>query len=82
MSIRNHSPLRILGLAAAFAVLFGAMPCAAGEPEKKILYVYDEVNEQSSPYIANFRAALSGAGIAFDEVTAAELASGKAAVNH
>lgn len=70
----------ILALAAALAA-WVSLPCAAQESPGKVLYVYDEVNEQSEPYIAHFRSALSAAGVSFDEVTAAELSSGKASVN-
>lgn len=40
----------------------------------RVLYVYDEVNEQSRPYIAHFRASLQAAGRPFDEAAAGELA--------
>lgn len=46
-----------------------------------VLYVYDEVNEQSVPYIEHFHGALSAYGISYDEVAAADLLSGKAAVD-
>ena len=39
-----------------------------------VLYIYDEVNEQSRPYIAHFRTALKASGRAFDEAAAGELA--------
>jgi len=74
-------PKRILAsILVAFALIHpvSAESAATGG---KALYVYDEVNEQSEPYIANFRAALSAAGVAFDEVTAAELASGTSGVD-
>lgn len=80
MSEKRGAALRILVLAGAFVAL-GSLPCAAQEARNKVLYVYDEVNEQSEPYIANFRSALAAAGVSFDEVTAADLAAGKTSVN-
>ena len=59
----------------------GKAGASIGNAAERVLYVYDEVNEQSEPYIAHFRAALDAAGIAYDEVAAADLVSGKTAVN-
>jgi len=55
-----------------------AIPVTAqGASTQKALYVYDEVNEQSEPYIADFRAALAASGVAFDEAAAGDLMAGK-----
>lgn len=69
-------------LAAAAAAALYAAPAAAPAPDAapapapgKVLYVYDEDNEQSAPYVANFRAAFAAEGIAFDEATAAQAAA-------
>lgn len=43
----------------------------------RVLYIYDEVNEQSSPYIGHFRAALAASGVEFDEAAAADLTGSK-----
>jgi hypothetical protein len=40
--------------------------------EKKVLFVYDEVNKNSSPYIEYFRNAFGAAGIGYDEAAAAD----------
>jgi hypothetical protein len=40
--------------------------------QAKLLYVHDELNEQSKPYVARFEAALAARGFAFDEATAAQ----------
>jgi hypothetical protein len=58
----------VLSLVACAAAL------AAQTATGKILYVYDEVNKQSTPYIGYFRAALAQDGIAFDEATASQAA--------
>jgi hypothetical protein len=59
----------VVSLAAIAAAL-----CAEG-PAGKVLYAYDEVNENSGPYIGWFRESLAARGIDFDEVEAAKLAS-------
>jgi hypothetical protein len=58
-------------LALALALL--AADFAAAQGPKKILYAYDEANEQSTPYIGYFREAFAARGLAFDEAAAAEL---------
>lgn len=40
---------------------------------QKVLYVYDEVNKNSEPYIGYFRKAFAEAGIAFDETAVADI---------
>lgn len=55
--------------------LTAALSLGAQETGKKTLYVYDEVNKNSTPYIAYFKAAFAETGIAYDEVTAAQAAS-------
>lgn len=45
------------------------------QPAGKILYVYDEVNDSSRPYIGYFKASLVAEGIAFDEATASQVPS-------
>jgi hypothetical protein len=61
------------------AFLVALMPFAsaqeAGESGEKVLYVYDEVNDNSKPYIGYFRTAFAESGIEFDEATAAEAKS-------
>lgn len=47
----------------------------AGSGAQKVLYVYDEVNKNSEPYIGYFRKAFNEAGIAFDEVAVADIKS-------
>jgi hypothetical protein len=42
---------------------------------EKILYVYDEANKNSRPYIDYFREALTARGIVYDEVTASQVAA-------
>jgi len=61
--------LIVLFLAALAAVL--AAQVAGG----KLLYVYDEVNKQSTPYIGYFKDALAAQGIGFDEATASQASS-------
>lgn len=56
-----------------FSTAFAALGAQAAIG--KALYVYDEVNEQSSPYIEHFRDAFAAEGIAYDEAAAAELVS-------
>lgn len=46
-------------------------------PAGKILYLYDEVNEQSTPYIGYFREALAAEGIAYEESAVAEVSADK-----
>jgi hypothetical protein len=54
-----------------------AIAAAAGAQSKsdKVLYVYDEVNVNSKPYIGFFEKALAAEGIAYDETTAAKVGS-------
>jgi hypothetical protein len=59
-------------LAACLAVIAAA--ALAAQPAGKLLYVYDEANDSSKPYIERFRKAFADGGIAFDEATAAEAA--------
>jgi hypothetical protein len=58
----------ILLCLASIAVALGAQA-----PAGKILYVYDEANEQSAPYIGYFKSALAAEGIEYDETTAARV---------
>jgi hypothetical protein len=41
----------------------------------KVLFIYDEVNQQSSPYVERFREAFAAKGISFDEATAVQVKS-------
>ena len=59
----------ILCLSTALAAL------GAQTAKIKALYVYDEVDEHSTPYLGHFRDAFAAEGIAHDEVIAAEAAS-------
>ena len=59
----------ILCLSTAFSAL-GAQTATV-----KTLYVYDEINEHSTPYIEHFKDAFAAEGIAYDIAAAAELAS-------
>jgi hypothetical protein len=52
---------------------------SVGVANQKILYVYDEVNENSRPYIGYFRDAFDQEGIAYDEIAAGEIQSAKLA---
>ena len=60
-----------------FFVLALALALSAAQAlsaQAKILYVYDEVNDQSKPYIGWFKTALEANGIAYDEATAMQAA--------
>jgi hypothetical protein len=59
----------IFGLAAIAAAL------GAQSPAAKVLYVYDEANDKSKPYIGYLEKALADEGIAFDETTASQVGS-------
>lgn len=50
-------------------------PLAAQAPALRVLFVYDEVNDQTKPYIAHFREAFTSSGIPFDEAAAGDLKS-------
>lgn len=57
-------------------IVFGCLLAASLGAETvsgKVLYVYDEVNEQSKPYISYFRDGFAAAGISFDEAAASGL---------
>lgn len=60
-----------------FIVSLAAIAAAIGaqSPAAKVLYVYDEANDQSKPYIGYFEKALADDGIAFDETTASQAGS-------
>jgi len=64
-------------LAAAVTAALNAAPGApvpgTAAPRGKVLYLYDEENDQSAPYIRHFREILAAAGIPFDEAVAADL---------
>ena len=64
---------RIIACLAALVALAAALygQGSAG----KVLYVYDELNDNSRPYIGYFEKALAAEGIAFDEATASQVAS-------
>lgn len=59
----------VVACLAALAAALGAQVAVNG----KVLYVYDEVNDQSKPYIAWFKAAFAAEGIAYDEATASQM---------
>jgi hypothetical protein len=59
--------LLLVGCLAVLALSVAAQPRA-----EKLLFVYDEVNEQSRPYIEYFKKALAAQGLAYDEATAAQ----------
>lgn len=65
--------MKKLMLAACLAAIAAAI--GAQSPASKVLYVYDEVNDQSKPYIGYFEKALADEGIAFDDATAAQARS-------
>ncbi len=67
---RNRIRLFLLALAALVA-----LPLAAQSPAPRVLFVYDEVNEQTEPYIAHFREAFTASGIPFDAAAAGNLKS-------
>lgn len=46
----------------------------AGPTEKRTLFVYDEVNKESAPYVGYYQDAFKEGGLAFDALTAAEAA--------
>ncbi len=62
-----------LGMIVLLALII--VPLAAQSPSPRILFVYDEVNEQTEPYIARFRGAFTAYGLPFDEAAAGELKS-------
>ncbi|MDP3177682.1 MAG: hypothetical protein Q8M76_07245, partial [Spirochaetaceae bacterium] len=66
-------------LAAAFTATLSAAPgataAATAASREKILFLYDEMNEQSTPYIGRYREIFAAAGIPFDEATAADMKS-------
>jgi hypothetical protein len=59
------------------ALCLAAVTAALGAqvPSGKVLYVYDEANERSAPYIGYFRSALAAESIAYDEATASQVPS-------
>lgn len=58
----------------ALAVSAAAIPAFA-QSTGRLLYLYDEVNEQSEPYIAYFEDAFARAGLDYDAASAAQAAS-------
>ena len=61
----------VLALTVALAALAaGQAGAQAPAPAGKLLFVYDEENKYSAPYIQHFRAELKAAGLAFDESSA------------
>lgn len=69
---RNHFARPVL---IALVALIIALPLAAQTPGPRVLFVYDEVNEQTEPYIAHFREAFASRGLTFDESAAGDLKS-------
>jgi hypothetical protein len=72
-SSRQETTMRKTAL--ALFALTAALSLGAQEAGKKTLYVYDEVNKNSTPYIAYFKSAFAEKGVAYDEATAAQAAS-------
>jgi len=66
---------RNVAFALALAAVLAAYPLAAQAPAPRTLFVYDEVNDQTKPYIAHFREAFAASGILFDEAAAGDLKS-------
>jgi hypothetical protein len=60
--------LCLLTCLAALAIALGAQEAPA-----KLLFVYDEVNANSSPYIERFEKAFEARGIAYEAASVAEL---------
>jgi hypothetical protein len=61
-------------LALSLAGVLAAAPGAAAA-RGKILFLYDEANERSRPYIGYFREAFEAANLPFDQATAADMKS-------
>lgn len=67
---------RILILSALTVIAaYVALPPAAQAATSQALFIYDEVNDQTKPYLDHFRKAFASFGIKFDEAAAAELGS-------
>ncbi len=62
-------------LSLALGILAFAAALGAQVPAGKVLYVYDEANEQSKPYIGYFKGAFAAEGLAFDEASAFQVPS-------
>ncbi len=58
----------------ALFALFITFFVGAQTPGGKVLFVYDEVNVNSDPYVGYFRQALAAEGLTFDEVVAGNMA--------
>ncbi len=59
----------------ALSLVLAFLPLTAQSAPSRVLFVYDEVNEQTEPYIAHFREAFASSGIPFDEAAAGDLES-------
>jgi len=70
MTSKNRVRLALI-LLAALTIL----PLSAQPAPPRILFIYDEVNEQTEPYIAHFRDAFASSGMTFDETAAGDLKS-------
>ncbi len=62
-------------LSVFFATLVIAAGVASAAPDGKVLYLYDEDNAQSGPYVEHYETAFAAEGIPYDKVTAAALPS-------
>jgi hypothetical protein len=66
--------VHVVLLSLAFLACAGIAMAEDLEPgARKVLYVYDEVNKNSEPYIGYFRKAFTEASIAFDEASVADI---------
>jgi len=61
----------VIAVACAFLITAGLAAETAGG---KVLLVYDEVNVNSDPYVAQFRETLAAEGLAFEEAVAGSMA--------
>jgi len=62
-----------ISIAVVCALLFTAA-LGAQTPGGKVLFVYDEVNVNSDPYVGYFRQALAAEGLTFEEAIAGSMA--------
>ena len=63
------------GLAAFALTVLTIVALSAQSTAPRILFVYDEVNDQTKPYLVHFREAFAASGIPFDEAAAGDLKS-------
>lgn len=66
----------VILLAVTGVLAAASLAAQAAQPApSRALFVYDEVNDQTKPYLARFREAFAASGRPFDEAVAGDLAS-------